>query len=312
MADSKIIEENDDEPIIVEVEKIPTPAEIEAKGAETEDDKGDEEDARLVVDDDDDEDADATDAGTPAHKKRVKRRQIQKQARDRTLAELNELRQWKQTTEARLAGMETAHITQSESQIDERLSKVRDDISLAERILAKAVEAGNGDDVTAALRLRDEAKAQESELTRTKGSFSDIKRNAPDPKVVNLSNEWKSANSGWYGTDETATNIAKQIDGQVAADGYNPATPAYWQELSRRLESRFRAATPPAANDTKKKTPPPQGQTREHVPVSTRREVYVTPERKQAMIDANIWDDIPRRNKMLKAYADFDRDQSAS
>jgi hypothetical protein len=33
----------------------------------------------------------------------------------------------------------------------------------------------------------------------------------------------------------------------------------------------------------------------------------VTPERKQAMIDAGIWDDVPRRNQMLKAYQAYDK-----
>ena len=310
MADDKTVTEGDDEPIVVEVEKIPTAAEIAAADAAGEGDGDDGEDTRLVTIDDDDDD-DAPDAGTPAHKKRVKRRQIQKQARDRTLSELNLLREQNAELLRRVTGIEGNVLSTNEAQIDGRLNKVREDIALAERILAKAVEAGAGDDVAAALRLRDDAKAQESELTRAKGSFSDVRRKAPDPKVVNLSNDWKTANATWYGSDQNATNIANQVDNQVAQDGYNPATPAYWQELSRRLEARFRAETQPKAAATTRKTPPPQGQTREHAPPSTRREVYVTPERKQAMVDAGIWDDPPRRAKMLKQYADYDREQSA-
>ena len=52
---------------------------------------------------------------------------------------------------------------------------------------------------------------------------------------------------------------------------------------------------------------PPVATGREHAPVSTKKEIYVTPERKQAMIDAGIWDDPVRRNQMLKAYASYDR-----
>lgn len=318
MADEKILTE-DDEPVIVEVEKLPTAAEIAAKETATpeEEEPSEEEteDARLVSDEDDEDDdsgAQTAEQKAKNRKTRSERRKLAKAAEQRLRGEVESLRAWKQATEARLIGMETNVLSQSEAQVDERLTKTREDISLADRILAKAIEAGNGEDAAAALRLRDEAKTAERELLLNKSSFSDVKKNAPDPKVVNLSNEWKEANATWYGADANATNIANQIDGQVAADGYRPDTPAYWQELSRRLEARFRAETPPKPNGAPKKTVPPQGQSREHVPPSTRREVYVTPERKQAMVDAGIWDDIPRRTKMLKAYADFDRDQSAS
>lgn len=309
------ITETDDDLEVVEVEQLPKPGETPPAAAAAEDEDEapaeDEEDARLVADDEDEDEADATDKDSPAHKKRVKRRQIQKQARDRTLAELSTLREQNADFARQLSEIRGNQLSQSESQIDERLVKTRDDISLAERILAKAVEAGNGDDVTAALRLRDDAKAQESELLRSKGSVTKVRENAPDPVVVRLANEWKTANAAWYNVNMEATAIANRIDGQVKLDGFPPNTSSYWQELSRRLEQQWQKPADQTAQPAKKKVPP-QGQTREHVPNSTRREVYVTPERKQAMVDAGIWDDPTRRTKMLKAYADFDRDQSAS
>ena len=70
------------------------------------------------------------------------------------------------------------------------------------------------------------------------------------------------------------------------------------------------AAAPEAGSPRRKA--PPQGQTREHAPTSTRKEVYVTPARKQAMVDAGIWDDVARRNQMLKAYQAYDKNGSAN
>jgi hypothetical protein len=67
----------------------------------------------------------------------------------------------------------------------------------------------------------------------------------------------------------------------------------------------------PAAGTPRRKAPP-QGQTREYAPTSTRKEIYVTPERKQAMIEAGIWDDVSRRNQMLKAYQAYDKNGSAN
>jgi hypothetical protein len=52
------------------------------------------------------------------------------------------------------------------------------------------------------------------------------------------------------------------------------------------------------------------GNTREHAPVSTKKEVYVTPARKQAMMDAGVWDDPVKRTQMLKAYQAYDKNSA--
>ena len=41
--------------------------------------------------------------------------------------------------------------------------------------------------------------------------------------------------------------------------------------------------------------------------MNTRNEVVVTPERKQAMMEAGAWDDPVARKRLLKAYQEYDR-----
>ena len=60
----------------------------------------------------------------------------------------------------------------------------------------------------------------------------------------------------------------------------------------------------------KRKGPPVAGSGRENAPVSTRREIYITPERKQAMEDAGYWEDPEKRKRMLKRYAEQDRNSN--
>ena len=130
----------------------------------------------------------------------------------------------------------------------------------------------------------------------------------PDPRVVNYAKEWMDANP-WYdpsGRDEDSA-ITKVIDNQLAAEGYNPKDADYWHELTRRVAARIGDDGAETRSSPSKRRAPPTGTTREHAPVSTKKEIYVTPERKQAMIDAGIWDDIPRRNQMLKAYQAYDK-----
>jgi hypothetical protein len=49
------------------------------------------------------------------------------------------------------------------------------------------------------------------------------------------------------------------------------------------------------------------GSGREHAPTSTRKEIYISPERKQALMEAGVWDDATLRNKYVKRYAEYDR-----
>jgi hypothetical protein len=179
------------------------------------------------------------------------------------------------------------------------------------------VEAGNGDDMATALRLRDEANRRAWELSQSKQKVEQVRQQVanpgPDPRVRSLAQEWLAANP-WYdasGRDEDS-RITKAIDDGLVAQGYDPKTPDYWHELTRRVSTRLNGA--PAEQEADAPEPaaarrkaPPTGNTREHAPVSTRKEVYVTPERKQAMIDAGVWDEPALRTRYLKAYQAYDK-----
>ena len=128
-----------------------------------------------------------------------------------------------------------------------------------------------------------------------------------------LAQEWLAANP-WYdasGRDEDS-RITKAIDDGLVAQGYDPKTPDYWHELTRRVSTRLNGASAEQEADAPepaaaRRKAPPTGNTREHAPVSTRKEVYVTPERKQAMIDAGVWDEPALRTRYLKAYQAYDK-----
>jgi hypothetical protein len=162
------------------------------------------------------------------------------------------------------------------------------------------------------MRLRDEAQYEAQQLWQQKQQVEQVRQQhanpGPDPRVVNYAKEWMNANP-WYdpsGRDEDSA-ITKVIDNQLAAEGYNPKDADYWHELTRRVAARIGDDEAETRQSPSKRKAPPTGTTREHAPVSTKKEIYVTPERKQAMIDAGIWDDVPRRNQMLKAYQAYDK-----
>lgn len=291
------------------------------------DDQGDDDsadddgDSRTGRNADDDEDA-VTGKAKTNRDRRIQRRQLQRQARERADYELRMLRQQNDTLEQRLRAVEAGSIDSHVQTIEQRHAQAMAEARQAERIIERAIEAGNGADVTAAMRIRDEAVAEANQMAAARQQALQARQQAaaprgPDPRVSSLASEWAQANP-WFdpnGADEDSI-AAKAIDQQLAREGRNPSDLGYWQELTSRLSTRFNSRQP-AGEPRKKapaaagKEPPPQGGTREHAPVSTRKEIYVTPERKQAMIDAGIWDNPERRAKTLKAYQAYDQ-RSAS
>ena len=305
------ITENDEEFDIIEG----TPPEDDADDNHDDDSDGDDEgDERLAESEDDSDD----EISSQSRKRRVKRREIQKRAKENAQRELEMLRHTNAELMRRVSAIEGHTLHTNEQGIDSRLQQTINEIRQAEQIMARATEAGNGDDVVAAMRIRDDAMSRAQRLQYNKQQMAQVREQAAqpqaDPRVQSYAQESMQANS-WYnpagGDDDSA--VVNAIDASMTAQGYDPTSRAYWEELTRRVAARVgdedggtaRGASP-------RRKAPPQGTTREHAPTSTRKEVYVTPERKAAMIEAGVWDDPAARTRMLKAYQAYDKNGSAN
>jgi len=306
MADNQITENDEDDIVVIEGEEPVEGSEAEDADDSDDDDEGDE---RLG---DSEDDSDEEISRSRSHVKRQKQRERRLRAKEHADRELSELREQNNTLLRRVSAIEGNTLASNVNAIDHRIAQAQADVKQAESIIARAVEAGNGDDVATAMRLRDEAQYEAQQLWQQKQQVEQVRQQhanpGPDPRVVNYAKEWMDANP-WYdprGRDEDSA-ITKVIDNQLAAEGYNPKDADYWHELTRRVASRIGDDEAETRSSPSKRKAPPTGTTREHAPVSTKREIYVTPERKQAMIDAGIWDDVPRRNQMLKAYQAYDK-----
>lgn len=315
---AEVIREDDEELVIVEPdqEQAEEPAQSDPEPEDDQDDD-DDEDERTGVSEDDSED-EIVDKNKKIREQRTKRRQLQKQAKERSQRELEYLRQQNAAMEARLRAVEGNTLSQQAQTIDQQYQRALYEAQQAETIIARAVEAGNGDDVTVALRLRDEAKERAQQLGYAKQQAEQHAQQAAqpqaDPRVVDYAKQWLDANP-WYnpqGRDEDSA-VTKAIDNALAAEGWNPSSEEYWHELTRRVASRIGSEDDaPARNQAApRRKAPPTGTTREHAPTSTKNEVVVTAERKQAMIDAGVWDDPVARTRYLKAYQAYDRENTA-
>jgi hypothetical protein len=305
-------EQNETEEDLIPVE---TPPEQDASdddaddsndgGDEGDDDDADDGDSRLAESEEDSE----NEVVTGRSKRRRKRRDLLLRAKEEDKRKIELLEKQTEELLRRLASVE-GHAMQTNAQtLEERLAKAQRDVQQAEHFIAKATEAGNGEDVVAAMRIRDQAIAETNQLTHQRQQFEQARQQAAqpqvDPTVVNYAKEWMQANP-WYDPQarDRDSALTKAIDNELVREGYNPASREYWEELTDRVAEALGEDAAPAPR--RKKRGPPTGNTREHAPVSTKREIYVTPERKQAMIEAGAWDDPVLRQRLLKAYQSYD------
>lgn len=299
--------ENDDTPENDELIPVETPP--EAQEPEVEDDDSDDEDERLAQSEDDSDEDISKQAN---HDRRVKRRDRQKRAREAAQRELEMLRRTVTELSQRVAQTENHAASVNVQTLEQRLLQAQAEVQQAERVIAAATEAGNGNDVVAAMRIRDEAIAQAQQLAMAKQQYEQARQQASvprvDPNVVNYAKQWMEANP-WYdpqGRDRDSA-LTKAIDNELASEGYDPGSREYWEELTSRVAEAIGGEDASAAAQSKpRRKAPPTGNTREHAPVSTKKEIYVTPERKAAMIEAGVWDDPVRRQAMLRAYQAYD------
>lgn len=324
MAENKgetvLIEEDEDQEAGAkskEVEFVPVETKAEDEKDDHEDDDEGGEDARLAEDNEDREEV-----RRKRREEKAERAARRKQAIERDKRELNFLRQRNEDLEKRMYAVEKTTVENSLSNLDVRLNEKIAEVRAAERIMGQAIEAGNGEDAAKALRIRDEAMKQVQQLQVMKHKQAQVAEqiqqapNAPDPEVTSFAKQWIDRNK-WYDPNAKTeeSKIVLAIDQSLVEQGYNPKTEEYWQELDNRIAKHLPHIKGGGSNDDSGNTRqgrkgPMLGSTRDQTPPSSRQQVYISPERKQAMIDAGVWEDPVLRQRYLKQYAKWDRENS--
>jgi len=323
--ENMLIEEDEDQKggKSQEVEFVP----ITTKQSEDDDDDDQPEDSRLSEDNEDREEL-----RRKRREEKTDRAARRKQAIERDKTELNFLRQRNELLEKRMFQVEKSVVGNTISSIDDRIADTVAEVKAAERIMSQAIEAGNGDDAAKAMRIRDQGMQKVQQLQIHKHQQNQVAQNlhqqsqepapqpGPDPEVAGFAQDWVSRNT-WYDPNagDEASKIVLAIDQSLVESGYNPKTEAYWRELDKRVAKRLPDIKGGGNYDDSQEDDrrgqrrgPPVGSSRDQAPQSSRREVYISPERKQAMTDAGVWEDPVLRQRYLKQYAKWDRENNSS
>jgi hypothetical protein len=293
------------------------------------DSQEDQEDDRTASSADQDEgDDDGNDPERAAIRERrrlekLERKDRRDQAIKRDKLELDFLRKRNDDLERRVSAQEQRSHQVDLGSYDQAIASAANEVEMAERVIAKAVEAGNGADVAQAMRYRDQAMQKAQQLQFAKQQAAQQRPQAQGQQIDDLTMHYAKefmAENPWYdsqGRDEDSA-VVIAIDQALAKDGFNSQTEEYWDELrkrtARRLPEKFKNQRQPTREAKEERTPrggPAVGSGREHAPASTRKEIYLSPERKQALIDAGVWDDPVLRMKYAKRYSEYDRANKA-
>jgi hypothetical protein len=214
----------------------------------------------------------------------------------------------------RLAAVENTASSYQFAQIDKA---VEDEATRVEYTKMKMLQAAQENDVAAQMeyleqltdakeRLRQVQQYKKQQLEAAKAP----KQNVPNEMAAEVqknAERWLGKNS-WFDPQarDTDSRIAKVIDQELAADGWDPSDSEYWEELDSRLASRLPHRYT-SKGGAAKRSAGPTASSRVANAASKPGTIRISPERVQAIKDAGAWDDINKRNKMIRAYVDYDR-----
>lgn len=254
------------------------------------------------------------------HKDRIETLQRQLQNEQNARKEMSQrLLQLEQSN----TGTQYAGLQQAESQ-------AADAIDTLENALATAVSKNDGQTVVAAQRKLEEVRKVMSQIQAAKGQ---MERRAAQPQqphldktAVNNARAFAQKHSWYKGPQgiDMDTRMLNTLDNAMTAEGWDPSTSSYWEELEKRMGTYIphRVGKNLPARDNSSYTPADGGKPREsqRSPVAGssggsagaggKATFRVSEERVRAMKEAGIWDDLVRRDKMIKRYQAQDKQNS--
>ena len=288
--------------------------------------ESDEGDSRLADDASDQGDGKPGEPGARKRETHQERRERWRKARERDQKEMRFLRGYVGKLEEKVNNLERTTASTRSDSLDQRLGDALNEVATAERIMAAAIQANNGADAVQAQKLRDEARDRARILGEERETLKNPPPAAtapPPPTYLPLAREF-AKDKPWFtwNAGDADSRAILEIDNSVAREGYDPNTREYWEELESRVQERLphRFKAPDADDeDEEDSDEPPTRPTKKGPALGTRGgsrpsggSAYISPERKQAMMDAGVWDDPILRRRYAKAYSEWDRNNAAA
>jgi hypothetical protein len=298
-----------------EEKKVEAPANEESDDGDQDTDSGNEQD------DENDADEITEDEREAIREARRKERQLKKELKkQREFSAQNKIKMLERHNAElaeRLAKVENTAVSYQFAQIDKAIEDEATRVEYAKMKMLQAAQTGDAAGQVEFLEQLTEAKQRlqqaqhyrEQQLEQAKAP----KQNVPNEistEVQQHATNWLKKNS-WYDPQarDTDSRIAKVIDQELAGEGWDPSDSEYWEELDSRLSARLPHRYTSRSGNNKRSAAGPTASSRVASTQGGQKAGTITlsRERVQAIKDAGAWDDVDRRNKMIRAYASYDR-----
>lgn len=320
MADENVVEEKqDDVTLDAEGNVIETPTQAAPK----EDEKPKTDDEEIHPDDETEEEGETEEEAEARRERNRQRRKENKERRKdyveslrREIAARDELLQ---RQEERLAAVERRTQGADLAAVNAELQKSVDAYNYFKSQHAEAVTNANGQLATEAFEKMQAAadRARQLDSIRKAAQKPQQPQQQPlDPRLKVQAESWLERNS-WYNPEggDMDSKVALSVDQALHAEGWNPTTPQYWEELDARLKKYLPHRYNSGYNKSQRTTETPRsapvaGSGRESSATSSGG-YRLSAERVQALKDAGTWDDPKARAEAVKRYQEYDKQQGA-
>jgi hypothetical protein len=167
-------------------------------------------------------------------------------------------------------------------------------------VIAAAATRADGRTIAEATEYMIASRQRAQELSAFKANATRA-MNAPkplNPALISKSQEFLAKNK-WYGgptSSDPDSKVLTALDNSLTAEGWDPTSDAYWGELEKRSQKYLAHRS--------------QGVTKPRNPVSggssggsgESSSFTLSKDQVDAIKSAGMWDDLPRRNKMINRY----------
>lgn len=286
--------------------------EVEASDANDSDESGD---ADGSDDDDEETDEDRQRIREARREERRLKKELAKQREASAKHKISALERKNEELARRLAAVENAATSYQFAQVDKA---IEDEATRVEYAKMKLLQAAQSNDAASQVEYLEQLQEAKNRLAGMqaykKQQLDQVKQppqNVPTPRaseMQELATGWLQKNK-WYDPQarDTDSRIAKVIDQELAADGWDPADPEYWDELDNRLAVRLPHRYAARTGTSAKRVSPTASSRTANPSAKSANTITLSRERVQAIKDAGAWDDPTKRNAMIKAYAAYDR-----
>jgi hypothetical protein len=270
--------------------------------------------------DEDHEDDDEELRNAKRNRRRAKKDLIRKTNQEKDIR-LQQLQRENEEFKQRLSQLERNTKAEGLVRIDKSLDDANVRVEYAKMKMIEATNNGDGQALVEAQTLWNAAQDEVKQLSQMRKQADKelrqpINQNrAPDPQVQRKASEWIKRNN-WYDPQlgDPDSKVAKKMDELMAAQGWDPSDPDYWDELDSRLQKelphRYNSDNDDDSRNVRRPRNVVASSGREASSAyggSNRSQFVLSPERVRAMKEAGAWDNPERKAKMIANFIAFDR-----